>query len=64
MPLVALIMIQDSKPGTSLPVHPIWSGIRTITTIITGLLAFISSRSCEMGSGLREGVMLSAIGWR
>ena len=64
MPLVALIMIQYSKPGTSLPVHPIWSGIRTVATIITGLLAFIFSLFCEMGSGLREGVMLSAIGWR
>ena len=64
MPLVALIMIQYSKPGTSLLVHPIWSGIRTVATIITGLFAFIFSLFCEMGSGLREGVMLSAIGWR
>ena len=64
MPLVALIMIQVSKPGTSLSVHPIWSGIRTVATIITRVLDFIFSLFCEMGSGLREGVMLSAIGWR
>ena len=42
MPLVALIMIQDSRPGTLLPVHPMWSGIRTIATMMTGLLAFYS----------------------
>ncbi|MEZ8006282.1 MAG: DMT family transporter [Amylibacter sp.] len=42
MPLVTLIMIQDSKPGTLLPVHPIWSGIRTVATMMTGLLAFYS----------------------
>ena len=51
MPLVALIMIQDFQPDTLLPVHLIWSGIRTVATMITGLLAFIFSRSCEMGSG-------------
>ena len=28
-------MIQDSKPGTLLPVHPIWSGIRTVATILS-----------------------------
>lgn len=42
MPLVALILVQDSRPGTLLPVHPIWSGIRTIATMMTGLLAFYS----------------------
>lgn len=42
MPLVALIMIQDTRPGTLLPVHPVWSGIRTIARMMTGLLAFYS----------------------
>lgn len=40
LPLVTLIMMQDAKPGTLLPVHPIWSAIRTVATMLTGLLAF------------------------
>lgn len=40
LPFVTLIMMQDAKPGTLLPVHPIWSGIRTVATMLTGLLAF------------------------
>jgi drug/metabolite transporter (DMT)-like permease len=40
MPLVTLIMMQDARPGTLLPVHPIWSAIRTVATMLTGLLAF------------------------
>jgi drug/metabolite transporter (DMT)-like permease len=40
LPLVTLVMMQDAKPGTLLPVHPIWSAIRTVATMFTGLLAF------------------------
>jgi len=40
LPLVTLIMMQDAKPGTLLPVHPIWSAIRTVATMLAGLLAF------------------------
>ena len=40
LPLVTLVMMQDAKPGTLLPVHPVWSAIRTIATMFTGLLAF------------------------
>lgn len=40
LPLVTLVMMQDAKPGTLLPVHPIWSAVRTVATMFTGLLAF------------------------
>ena len=40
LPLVTLVMMQDAKPGTLLPVHPVWSAIRTVATMFTGLLAF------------------------
>jgi len=40
MPLVTVILMQDAKPGTLLPVHPIWSGVRTVVTMLTGVLAF------------------------
>jgi len=40
MPLVTVMLMQDAKPGTLLPVHPIWSGIRTVVTMFTGVLAF------------------------
>jgi drug/metabolite transporter (DMT)-like permease len=40
LPLVTMIMIQDAKPGTLVPVHPMWSGIRTIATMFSGIFAF------------------------
>lgn len=40
LPLVTLIMMQDAKPGTLLPVHPVWSAIRTVASMMTGLFAF------------------------
>jgi drug/metabolite transporter (DMT)-like permease len=48
LPLVTLIMMQDAKPGTLVPVHPIWSGIRTIATMFSGVLAFYAFASIPL----------------
>lgn len=39
-PLVTLILIRESQPGTLRPVHPWWTLIRTVATVVTGLSAF------------------------
>ncbi|ASP19901.1 riboflavin transporter [Antarctobacter heliothermus] len=39
-PLVTLILIRDSQPGTLRPVHPWWTLTRTVSAVITGFSAF------------------------
>lgn len=39
-PLVSLILIRESQPGTLRPVHPWWMLLRTAATVITGFSAF------------------------
>ncbi|MBV7395483.1 DMT family transporter [Mameliella sediminis] len=39
-PLVTLILIRESQPGTLRPVHPWWMFARTASVVITGLAAF------------------------
>tara|TARA_R110002096_G_scaffold145492_2_gene303225 strand:+ start:10573 stop:11532 length:960 start_codon:yes stop_codon:yes gene_type:complete len=40
LPMVTLILMRDAKPGTLLPVHPMWSIVRTFATMMGALLAF------------------------
>jgi drug/metabolite transporter (DMT)-like permease len=39
-PLVTLILIRESRPGTLRPVHPWWMLTRTLSAVITGFTAF------------------------
>ncbi|MBW4985971.1 DMT family transporter [Mameliella sp. CS4] len=39
-PLVTLLLIRESQPGTLRPVHPWWLMVRTLSAVITGLSAF------------------------
>jgi drug/metabolite transporter (DMT)-like permease len=39
-PMVTLILIRESRPGTLRPVHPWWMLIRTLSAVITGFTAF------------------------
>ncbi|GGF66435.1 Permease of the drug/metabolite transporter (DMT) superfamily [Mameliella alba] len=39
-PLLTLILIRESQPGTLRPVHPWWLMVRTLSAVITGLSAF------------------------
>ncbi|MGP6089108.1 DMT family transporter [Antarctobacter jejuensis] len=39
-PLVSLILIRESEPGTLRPVHPWWTLLRTLATVVTGFSAF------------------------
>ncbi|WP_439153874.1 DMT family transporter [Yoonia sp.] len=39
-PLATVMLMRDAKPGTLLPVHPWWMGLRTVATVITGVCAF------------------------
>lgn len=39
-PLATVMLMRDAKPGTLLPAHPWWMGLRTGATVITGVCAF------------------------
>lgn len=39
-PIALLILMRDARPGTLLPVHPWWIGLRTIAAVVTGISAF------------------------
>jgi drug/metabolite transporter (DMT)-like permease len=39
-PLVTLMLIRDPEPGHLRPVHPWWTLLRTVATVITGATAF------------------------
>lgn len=39
-PLATLMLIRDANPGTLLPKHPWWVGLRTATTTVTTLSGF------------------------
>lgn len=39
-PLVTLMLIRDPNPGHLRPVHPWWTLLRTVATVITGATAF------------------------
>lgn len=39
-PLVTLLLIRESQPGTLRPVHPWWLLVRTLSAVATGLSAF------------------------
>lgn len=39
-PLVTLMLIRDPKPGHLRPVHPWWTFLRTVATVVTGGSAF------------------------
>ncbi|MGJ8603580.1 MAG: DMT family transporter [Marivita sp.] len=39
-PLATIMLMQDGKPGTLVPVHPWWMAVRTVGAVITGVSAF------------------------
>jgi drug/metabolite transporter (DMT)-like permease len=39
-PLITLVMIRDSKPGTLIPVHPFWVALRSISGSTAALCSF------------------------
>lgn len=39
-PLAMVMLIQDAKPGTLVPVHPWWLALRTGAAVVTGVSAF------------------------
>ncbi len=39
-PLATVMLMQDAKPGTLLPVHPWWMALRTAAAMVTGVCAF------------------------
>lgn len=39
-PLATLMLMQDAKPGTLMPVHPWWMVVRTASSVVTGFAAF------------------------
>jgi len=39
-PLATIMLMRDSTPGTLIPHHPWWLGLRTIAAVITGVSAF------------------------
>lgn len=39
-PLATVMLMQDAKPGTLVPVHPWWMALRTGAAMITGVCAF------------------------
>ncbi|ANT60294.1 MULTISPECIES: DMT family transporter [Roseobacteraceae] len=39
-PLVSLMLIRDTTAGNLRPLHPWWTALRTISTVITGVCAF------------------------
>jgi drug/metabolite transporter (DMT)-like permease len=39
-PLVTLLMMRDSEAGHLRPVHPVWTALRTVAVVITGISAF------------------------
>ncbi len=41
-PLASLMLIQDPRPGHLRPVHPGWTGLRTVATVATGVCAFFA----------------------
>lgn len=47
-PLVTLMLIRDSYPGTLRPVHPGWVAIRTIAIVITGVSCFYAFSALPM----------------
>ncbi len=39
-PLATVMLMRDAKPGTLVPVHPWWLGLRTVAAVVTGVSAF------------------------
>ena len=39
-PLATIMMMRDVQPGTLVPRHPVWIGIRTVAAVTTGFCAF------------------------
>lgn len=39
-PLATVMLMRDAKPGTLLPVHPLWMALRTVAAVCTGVSAF------------------------
>jgi len=39
-PLAMVMLMRDARPGTLVPVHPWWLGLRTVAAVITGVSAF------------------------
>lgn len=39
-PLATVMLMQDAKPGTLVPVHPWWLALRTGAAVVTGVSAF------------------------
>ena len=39
-PLVMLLLMRDTSPGTLIPVHPWWSAARTLAVMVTGVSIF------------------------
>lgn len=39
-PLVTVLLMRDRTDGTLIPRHPWWTALRSVTTVVTGLLGF------------------------
>ena len=39
-PLATLMLMRDASPGTLIPRHPWWLGLRTVAAVLTGISAF------------------------
>lgn len=39
-PLAMVMLMRDARPGTLVPVHPWWLGLRTVAAVVTGVSAF------------------------
>lgn len=39
-PMATLMLMSDAKPGTLLPIHPVWMIVRTAAAVTTGVCAF------------------------
>ena len=47
-PLAVLLLMQDSTEGTLIPLHPWWSLLRTLCTVITGASVFYAFSTMPM----------------
>jgi S-adenosylmethionine uptake transporter len=47
-PVVTILLMRDRTDGTLIPRHPWWTGLRSVTTVVTGVLGFFAFSTLPM----------------